>query len=57
MTPWAQNVAYGEQVKKRDSWGPAVAAIVLGVLAIIVVVAFYLGVRGLLSSITVPVAF
>lgn len=55
--PMGRNVAYGEQVKKRDSWGPAVAAIVLGVLAVIVVVAFYLGVRGLFSSITVPVAF
>jgi len=35
-------------VKKRDSLGPALAALMLGALAVIVVVAFYLGVRGLL---------
>ena len=39
---------YGSQVNKRDSWGPAVAALVLGVLAIMVAVAFFLGIRGLL---------
>jgi len=35
-------------VKKRDTWGPALAALMLGALAVIIVVAFYLGVRGLL---------
>jgi len=35
-------------VKKRDSWGPAVAALTLGILTIMVVTAFYLGIRGLL---------
>jgi len=38
---------YGDRVNKRDSWGPAVAALVLGALAIMVVGAFYLGVRDL----------
>ena len=35
-------------VKKRDSWGPAVAALTLGLFTIMVVTAFYLGIRGLL---------
>ena len=34
-------------VKKRDSWGPVVAALMLGLLTIMVVTAFYLGIRGL----------
>jgi len=33
-------------VKKPDSWGPAVAALTLGILAIIVFVAFIYGIRG-----------
>lgn len=33
---------------KRDSWGPALAAFTLGVLAILVAIAFYFGIRGLL---------
>ena len=34
-------------MKKPDSWGPAVAALTLGLLAILVVTLFYLGLRGL----------
>ena len=35
-------------MRNRDSWGVAIAAFTLGVLAIMVAVAFYFGIRGLL---------
>lgn len=34
-------------VKKPDSWGPAVAALTLGVLAIAIFVLFFYGIRGI----------
>ncbi len=46
--PRLDGAKYGGHVNKRDSWGPALAALVLGLLAIMVVGAFYLGIRGLL---------
>lgn len=42
-----RGVVGSERPKRRESWGLAVAAITLGLLAILVAIAFWFGIRGL----------